>query len=53
VFDLFGDTARHHLTTQNGEIVQIFEPELKHLQRQVLDLLSVPHNAYLSPTTDF
>jgi transposase len=52
VFDLFADTARHHLTTQSGEIIQIFEPELNDLQRQVLDLLGVPQTAYLSATND-
>lgn len=50
VFDLFADTARHHLTSQ-GEPIQVFEPELDDLQHQVLDLLNVPHNAYLSATT--
>ncbi len=52
VFDLFAETARHHLTSQDGETVQIFEPELNHLQRQVLDLLGVPQDAYLSATSD-
>ncbi len=51
VFDLFADTTRHHLTSHD-EVVQTFEPELTVLQRQVLDLLGVPHNAYLSATTD-
>jgi hypothetical protein len=37
VFDLFTEAARHHLTSQDGKIVQIFEPELNDLQRQVLD----------------
>jgi transposase len=50
VFDLFAEAARHHLTDQNGEIVQVLEPELTELQRQILDLLPVPQNAYLSPT---
>jgi transposase len=50
VFDLYADATRSHLTSA-GEIVQIFEPELDHLQRQVLDLLSVPASAYLDPTT--
>ena len=52
VFDLYTDTARHHLTNQNGKIVQAFDPDLTELQRQILDLLRVPHNAYLSPTAD-
>ncbi len=51
VFDLYTDTARHHLTSRNGEIVQIFEPELNDLQHQVLDLLGIPANAYLSHST--
>lgn len=51
VFDLFAETARHHLTSR-GEVVQVFEPELNDLQRQVLDLLGVPEHAYLSATTD-
>ena len=52
VFDLYADTARHHLTSPDGQIVQIFEPQLDDLQRQVLDLLAIPVAAYLSPTTD-
>jgi transposase len=52
VFDLYAETARHHLTSQDGTIVQVFEPELDDLQRQVLDLLGVPEDAYLSTTTD-
>jgi transposase len=51
VFDLYADATRNHLTT-GGEIVQVFEPELNDLQRQVLDLLAIPADAYLSPTTD-
>ncbi len=52
MFDLYAETARHHLTSQDGKIVQVFEPELDDLQRQVLDLLSVPEDAYLSTTTN-
>jgi transposase len=52
VFDLFADTTRHHLTSHDGEVIQIFEPELNDLQRQVLDLLDVPHDAYFSATTN-
>lgn len=51
VFDLYTDTSRHHLTSQHGEIVQIFEPELNDLQHQVLPLLGIPANAYLSRST--
>lgn len=48
MFDLFAETTRHHLTSHDGEIVQVFEPELTDLQCQVLDLLGVPQDAYLS-----
>ena len=48
VFDLFAETARHHLTS-HGETVQIFDPQLSDLQHQVLDLLGVPPDAYTSP----
>ena len=51
VFDLFADTARHHLISQ-GHLVQVFEPELNDLQRQVLDPLGIPQNTYLSTTQD-
>jgi transposase len=52
VFDLYTDTARHHLTTPNGNTVQVFEPELNTLQRQVLALLGVPQDTYQSATTN-
>ena len=52
VFDLFAESTRHHLTSHNGEIVQVFEPELTELQRQILALLGVPQSAYLSATAD-
>jgi len=52
VFDLFAEAARHRLTSHNGEIVQVFEPALTDLQRQILDLLSVAPNAYISPIAD-
>ena len=50
VFDLYADTARHHLSTPDGEALQIFDPDLDDLQRQVLDLLGVPAGAYLHTT---
>lgn len=40
--------ARHHLT-HDGRLVQTFEPGLTDLQRQVLDLLDIPHSAYTDP----
>ena len=52
VCDLFAAAARQHLTSQNAGTVQIFEPELNDLQRQILDLLGVPQAAYLSTTSD-
>lgn len=33
-----------------GRTVQTFQPNLTDLQRQVLDLLHVPHSAYTDPT---
>ncbi|MCA1700195.1 MAG: IS1634 family transposase [Actinobacteria bacterium] len=48
IFDLYADTARHHLTTPNGETIQVFDPDLDTLQRQVLELLGLPTSAYLS-----
>jgi len=50
VFDLYADTARHHLTTPDGQTIQVFEPELDDLQRQVLQLLGLPAAAYLNAT---
>lgn len=47
VFDLFADATRHRLLGEGG-LVQVFEPELTDLQRQVLGLLGVPERAYLS-----
>jgi hypothetical protein len=52
VFDLYADTARHHLTTPDGQTIQVFEPGLDALQQQILDPLSVPHDAYHNTTTD-
>ncbi len=50
VFDLYADTARHQLATPDGQIVQVFDPDLDDLQRQVLDLLGLPAGTYLSTT---
>ncbi len=47
VLEIFDDVERHYLA-RDGEIVQVFEPELTKLQLQVLDLLGVPPAAYLS-----
>jgi len=47
VFDLFAEATRHRLL-RDGQHVQVFEPELTPLQRQILGLLGVPETAYLS-----
>lgn len=52
VFDLFTDTDRHHLASHDGDTVQVFDPQLTDLQRQTLDLLGVPQNAYLRTTVN-
>jgi len=45
IFDHFADVRRHHLI-RDAQHVQTFEPQLTPLQRQLLDLLDVPANAY-------
>jgi transposase len=45
VFDLYAETTRNHLT-QAGHTIQVFQPELTPLQRQVLDLLAIPQSTY-------
>ena len=51
VFDQFADTARHHLSDHDGRAVQVFEPDLTDLQRQILHLLGIPHTNYHSAAT--
>ena len=51
VFDLYAETTRNHLT-RDGKTIQIFEPDLTPLQRQVLDLLAIPQHAYLTTSTN-
>ncbi len=46
VFRLFS-LGQLHVLEQDGYHVRSFEPELTDLQRQVLELLGVPRNAYL------
>jgi transposase len=46
VLDIFTGLARHHLTDQHGQLVQIFQPELTELQALVLDLLEIPRSVY-------
>jgi hypothetical protein len=47
VLRLFTLAERHQLM-QHGDTVQVFEPSLTKLQRQVLVLLGVPPTAYTS-----
>ncbi len=47
IFDAFAGISRHHLI-HDDHTVQVFEPELTGLQKQLLDLLGVPHDAYTS-----
>jgi transposase len=47
VFDHFTGVQRHHLT-RDGRHLQTFDPQPTDPQRQLLDLLGVPANAYTS-----
>jgi transposase len=49
VFRLFS-LAQRHILSQNGLPVKTFYPELTPLQRQILNLLGVPENAFSQPT---
>jgi hypothetical protein len=51
ILEIFHDVQRHQLINNAGDIVQTFEPQLTDLQRQVLDLLHIPTNAYTSTET--
>lgn len=48
VFDAFAEATRHRLIGAGGEPVQVFEPELSDLHRQLLGLLGVPETAYVT-----
>ena len=50
ILEIFDGVQRHHLVRQ-GEVVQVFDPELSPLQLQVLELLHVPASAYASTGT--
>jgi len=45
ILDLFAQLQRHRLRKE-GQLVQVFEPELTDLQRQVLDLMRIPDTAF-------
>jgi transposase len=51
ILEIFNGVARHHLSDQ-GLVVQIFEPTLTPLQHQTLELLGVPASDYTSATED-
>lgn len=48
VLAIFAGLSRHHLCDQDGNTVQTFQPELNDLQRQLLELLQIPSDAYLT-----
>ncbi len=50
ILEIFGGIQRHCLV-RDGNVVQVFEPELTPLQQKVLDLLHVPANIYTSAST--
>jgi hypothetical protein len=45
ILDLFLPLQRHHLI-KNGSLLQIFEPELSPLHRQILQLIGLPSSAF-------
>jgi hypothetical protein len=45
ILEIFDNVQRHQLV-RGEEVVQVFEPELSPLQRQVLELLHIPATAY-------
>jgi transposase len=48
IYDAFANVQRHQLI-QDGQHIQIFDPQLTPLQHQLLELLAIPARAY---TTD-
>ena len=47
ILESIADAQSHHLV-DSGMVLKLFDPELTTLQRQVLDLLHVPHSVYVS-----
>jgi len=45
VLDVFAPLQRHRLF-KAGRLVQLFEPELGDLHRQILDLMCLPHTVF-------
>ncbi len=50
ILEIFGGIQRHFLV-RDGNVIQVFEPELTPLQHKVLDLLHVPADLYTSAST--
>ena len=46
IFDTFAHVQRHELRDHDGNLIQVFEPELTPLQLKILELLKVPPTAY-------
>lgn len=51
ILEIFNDVQHHHLISNDGQIVQTFQPELTDLQQQVLDLLRIPASVYSTTHT--
>ncbi len=49
ILEEFASLQRHRLY-QRGQLVQVFEPDLTELQRQLLTLLDIPASAFLATT---
>jgi transposase len=45
IFQIFSDVQGHALS-EHGQVVQVFQPPLTDIQRQLLELLGVPERAY-------
>ena len=50
ILEIFASVQRHQLL-RGEELVQIFQPELSPLQRQVLQLLGIPETVYTAAST--
>ncbi len=50
ILEIFAGIQRHRLLSA-GQVVQVFDPELSPLQRQVLGLLHIPAAVYTSTST--
>ena len=46
ILQIFAGVARHHLTDQDGNTIQTFQPDLTPQQTQILELLDIPTTTY-------